>query len=498
MFFFKFFPIIKDKNGKKADDNSSEKMPAFYCEEVDEVYKMEKNMILHNARKIGVKPFLIFVLVLLFLIPLFMVQDLVGDRNRYHTTAIDSILEPKGGEPVIEGFAIALPHTKTKIVEKDSFKYYENETFYVIASPETWNAETNVKTQYLTRGIFKVPVFQTDIVSKCVFSPFDLKEFNINENDANFDKCILMLGIANKKNLTRAPDVFINGKKLKSLSSTVESASPFSHAVFYRIPAPLSKNGFTLDATVHIQGGAALHFVPFAESTSISISSPWKTPAFKGSWLPTERSVSKEGFSAHYEIAGLSTIFPKMWNSENQTVKQNGTDPVYNRNEYRSGLKTNTAQSFFVEFLTSVDNYQKTERSIKYAILFLIIPFLALFIFEIFSGEKIHPVQYCLIGLADVIFYVLLLSLSEHLGFGLSYFISATAVCILGFFYATAIFKGIKWGALFLLVHTISYLFLLGTLQAEDFALLIGSIGLFFIIALLMALTHRVNWYGEN
>lgn len=463
---------------------------------------MEKDIVLNEAKKIGVKPLFIFVLVLLFLIPLFMLKSLVRDRKRYQQTAVASILEPKGGEPHIEGFALALPYTETKTVENNSReRYNETKTFYIIATPETWNAKANVEIQSLTRGIFKVPVFQTDIISHCVFSPFDLKEFNIPEHAIQFDECVLMLGIANKKNLTRAPDVFIDGKKITALSSTVEAASPFSNAIFYRIPSALLKNGFSLESQVHIQGGAALHFMPFAESNVFEISSTWKTPAFKGSWLPNERTISNEGFSARYEIAGLSTPFPRMWNTAKQENKAIAPDSFNDRiyDEYASyEPNVHASESFFVEFLTSVDNYQKTERSVKYAILFLIIPFLAIFIFEIFSGEKIHPVQYCLIGLADIVFYALLLSLSEHFSFEASYFIGATAVCILVFFYASAIFKKIKWGAFFLLVHAISYLFLFGTLQAEDFALLIGSIGLFFVVALLMVLTHRVNWYGEN
>lgn len=106
-------------------------------------------------------------------------------------------------------------------------------------------------------------------------------------------------------------------------------------------------------------------------------------------------------------------------------------------------------ESVTVEFITPVDNYQKTMRSVKYAVLFLLIPFLAIFIFEIFTRTRIHPVQYCLIGLADVLFYLLLLAISEHLPFTLTYWISAAAVCLTPLGYAAAIFHRLKWGALF-------------------------------------------------
>ena len=116
----------------------------------------------------------------------------------------------------------------------------------------------------------------------------------------------------------------------------------------------------------------------------------------------------------------------------------------------------------------------------------------------IFAGTKIHPVQYCLIGSADVIFYLLLLAISEHIPFDITYFICALAVSIATFFYASAIFKKIKWGGLVSLVQLISYIFLYGTLQAEDYALLIGSLGLFGVLLLLMFITRKIDWYKLN
>ena len=142
-----------------------------------------------------------------------------------------------------------------------------------------------------------------------------------------------------------------------------------------------------------------------------------------------------------------------------------------------------------------VDAYKKTERSVKYALLFLIIPFIALLISEIFSKIRIHPVQYCLIGFADIIFYLLLLSISEHLSFDSTYLICAICVSLSTLFYASAIFRQIKWGGLLSSVQFISYIFLYGTLQAEDYALLIGSIGLFIVLVLLMFITRKIDWY---
>ena len=132
----------------------------------------------------------------------------------------------------------------------------------------------------------------------------------------------------------------------------------------------------------------------------------------------------------------------------------------------------------------------------KYGILFLLVPFIALFLCELFLKIKVHPIQYCLIGIADILFYLLLLSISEHLSFWTSYFISAAAVCVSTLFYTSGVFKNFKWGLILSGIQLISYIFLFGTLQAEDYALLIGSIGLFVVVVLLMALTRKIDWYA--
>ena len=226
-----------------------------------------------------------------------------------------------------------------------------------------------------------------------------------------------------------------------------------------------------------IQGGNKLRITPIARNTNIEINSNWTSPSFKGGWLPTERELTDKGFNAKWCIAGLSTIYPKIWITENTVLK--------------------IPEQIIIDFKTSVDNYKKTERSIKYAILFLIIPFITIFITEIFTQIKIHPIQYCLIGLADVIFYLLLLSISEHLSFSLTYWIASIAVSLLMLFYSSTIFKKIKWGIIMSCTQFISYIFLFGTLQAEDYALLIGSLGLFFVLCALMILTRKIDWYSD-
>lgn len=461
---------------------------------------MDKNKLLNSAEKIGVKPFIILVLVLLFLIPLHMLDSLVDDRKSYQKDAVRSILEPKGDAPVIEGFVIAVPFKKTVDVWENGVKRSERKTNYIVCVPETWNMRFSAKPEYLTRGIFKAPVFSGTVHSDGGFSAVDYSYNKIDERDIVWDECVLMLGISNKKNLTKLPVITANGTPLEMSLMSPENASPFSNTVFYNVPAEYCKKGVSFTAETEIQGGRYFAAMPIAADNTFSVESTWPTPGFTGGWLPTERSISDAGFSAVWNIAGLSTAFPKEWiASEKKDAPVSSVRKYNEKYGYDSYDRDgDAAETIQIDFVTPVDNYQKTERSIKYALLFLIIPFITIFIFEIFTHVKIHPVQYCLIGLADVIFYLLLLSVSEHISFGATYWISSAAVSFLLLFYAAAIFKKPKWGACFALVQMVSYIFLFGTLQAEDYALLIGSLGLFFVVTLLMVLTRKIDWYAAQ
>ena len=445
-----------------------------------------RRQLVQAMDRLGAKPFIILVLVLLFLIPINMIQSLVEDREHYRDMAIVSVLIPKGGEPVLEGVLMAVPYTHTflqEYIDSDNRKQVQQQTTtrYLFSVPQTMDFSTKVDPEYLTRGIFDVPVFDCTAAFSGNFSSAAYQHLKIDENAIHWDEAVLLFGISNKKSLTSLPVVTVDGTTLEQ-SFTEPVASPFYNTLYYDLPADFARNGFSYQIDAGIQGGESISIVPMATDNNFSMESTWSTPGFSGGWLPTNRELGEEGFSASWSIPGLSTTYPKVW-------------VVAEDYQYDSMSRPGT-EYVTVSFVTPVDNYQKTSRSVKYAVLFLIIPFLTIFIFEIFTRVRIHPIQYCLIGLADVVFYLLLLSVSEHLEFRLTYWISSAAVSFLTLFYAAAIFGRLKWGLLFAAVQFISYIFLFGTLQAEDYALLIGTLGLFFVVVVLMVLTRRIDWYS--
>jgi len=219
-------------------------------------------------------------------------------------------------------------------------------------------------------------------------------------------------------------------------------------------------------------------FLPLAGETDVFISSDWVAPSYQGNYLPSEQSLNENGFEAMWQISNLSRGIPLFWIGE---LMDDGN--FYN--------------SFFgVDFLKVLDRYGKNERAVKYTILFIIIPFLTLFLFEVFWKMGIHPVQYLLAGTGNVIFYLLLLSLSEHMNYNLAYLIGALAVTSMMFLYSCSLVKEVKKALYMIPVMVLSYLYLFITLQSEDWALLIGSVGAFLIIGVIMFITRNVDWYG--
>lgn len=445
-----------------------------------------KKIPFFSDRGMGAKAVIICVLVLLFLIPLQLVKSLVRDRERYRDEAVRSVLEPLGGQPVLEGFCVAVPYETAEEIEKrDGTVVRQTVRRWIALFPKSHDMKADVAPYTLTRGIFEVPAFSCTAVSSGEFPSALPAAEKAQASSVLWQESLFCIGISNKKNITAPPIVRADGMEL-ALSAEPVHIPKFSSALFFRLPGQSAKNGFSFSVTQELQGGKSLSVCPVAQANTFSVSSSWKSPSFHGGWLPTSRSISGEGFSAEWKIPGFSTAVPEALY---------GAD--FSADDWMA--KTSSPpEAVSVSFVMPVDSYQKIMRSIKYAVLFLMIPFIALFVLEIFTAVRVHPVQYALIGLADVIFYLLLLAVSEHLPFFATYCLSTAVVCLLTLFYAAAIFRQKKWGALFSSIQLILYIFLFGTLQTEDYALLIGTLGLLATVALLMFLTRKVDWYAEK
>lgn len=446
------------------------------------------------TKTLGFKIIIIVVLGLLLLIPMTFINSVVKDRIRYQNEAISSIIEPVGDSANIQGVVIAIPYLE-KFIDSDT-KEIGYTRKYIFYMPNEYNVTGDVEVTSLSRGIFKAPIFNSKLNITGRFDKYNAEIYNLDENNTIilYDEAMIILGIGNKKNLMKLPNILINqNEELKYYEKNINiDLNMFNNKFLYTISRDSILNGFDFNITMDIQGGNSLIITPLASENTFKISSKWKDPSFTGGFLPTKREVNNNGFNAEWNIASFNTSFTKYWTSDENSNRLNNID---NNQYYNSNQESNNV---LISFLLLNDNYQKTSRSVKYAILFIFIPFFVLFLCEVLSKKRIHPVQYILIGIANAIFYLLLLAISEHINFNISYFLSALMVTALTSIYIGYIIKSPRYTISMVIVESLIYIFLFGILQLTDYALLMGTLGLFAVIALAMYFTRNVDWYGEN
>ncbi|SUW04710.1 cell envelope integrity protein CreD [Brachyspira pilosicoli] len=446
------------------------------------------------TKTLGFKIIIIVVLGLLLLIPMTFINSVVKDRIRYQNEAISSIIEPVGDSANIQGVVIAIPYLE-KFIDSDT-KEIGYTRKYIFYMPNEYNVTGDVEVTSLSRGIFKAPIFNSKLNITGRFDKYNAEIYNLDENNTIilYDEAMIILGIGNKKNLMKLPNILINqNEELKYYEKNINiDLNMFNNKFLYTISRDSILNGFDFNITMDIQGGNSLIITPLASENTFKISSKWKDPSFTGGFLPTKREVNNNGFNAEWNIASFNTSFTKYWTSDENSNRFNNID---NNQYYTSNQESNNV---LISFLLLNDNYQKTSRSVKYAILFIFIPFFVLFLCEVLSKKRIHPVQYILIGIANAIFYLLLLAISEHINFNISYFLSALMVTALTSIYIGYIIKSPRYTISMAIVESLIYIFLFGILQLTDYALLMGTLGLFAVIALAMYFTRNVDWYGEN
>jgi inner membrane protein len=273
--------------------------------------------------------------------------------------------------------------------------------------------------------------------------------------------------------------------KLNEKTLTVEPGSRISDLVYSGVTVdfPDIENLFKQNAdfqfSLDLQGSKDLSFIPIGSTTEVEIASSWESPSFSGNFLPDSREVTTDGFKASWLILQLNRNFPQSWIGDDLSKKME-------------------AASFGVDLILPLDDYQKSMRSVKYAIMTITLTFLIFFLVEILNKRKIHPFQYTLVGLALCLFYVLLVSISEHSNFNFAYGISTLGIVSMVALYSLSIFKRRKLTVILITTLTGIYGFLFVTLQLSEYALLMGSLGLALILGATMYFTRNINWYKLN
>ncbi|HSB36483.1 MAG TPA: cell envelope integrity protein CreD, partial [Thermoanaerobaculia bacterium] len=346
--------------------------------------------------------------------------------------------------------------------------------------PSALKVDGTLATERRRRGLFEAVLYRAQLTLSGTFAPPDLKALGIRPEDVLWEKATLSAGVSDARGVKDASRLLWAEQPISLGPGTAERgvAKPGVSAAVPLSPDASEPTPFTLSLT--LAGSESLFVAPAGAVTTVRLSSPWPTPGFGGAFLPDSRDVSAAGFTAAWAVSALGRGTAQEWRSDGGTAGLR-----------REGLEKS---AFGVTLVVPADGYQQTTRALKYGILFIALTYLAFFLFEVFGGTRTHPLQLLFVGLALALFYLLLLSLSEHTGFARAYLVAATATvaCVGG--YAAAIL-GARGRAAALaagLLGLYGTLFVL--LSLEDYALLLGSIVLFAILASVMYLTRHVDW----
>ena len=406
-------------------------------------------------------------LILVLLIPSKMTDSLIKERETTYDSATVEVGSKWGKMQTIAGPILSVPYNDT-VLEKVKYVHF---------LPEKLLINGEIIPERRNRGIYEVVVYNSKLKFEGVFIPPNFSGLNLNEKDFIWEDAFLSIGITDLRGIQEKIELNWNKKKFL-FSPGMESKDIIKSGVSVNVPldtTALKESNYKFTFDLNINGSSELNFMPLGKETDVEISSTWNNPGFDGAFLPDKREISTDGFTAVWKVLHLNRTYPQQWKGSFYKI-------------YDS--------KFGVRLLFPVNEYQKIMRSSKYAILFILLTFLIFFFVEVINKKRIHPLKYLLVGLGLIIFYTLLLSLTEHINFKFAYLISSVSIILLITFYSKS-FLSKFLTFLTGIILTILYLFLYSLLQLQDYALLLGSIGLFVVLAIVMYFSRKID-YGNS
>ncbi|MGH6987377.1 MAG: cell envelope integrity protein CreD [Caulobacteraceae bacterium] len=434
----------------------------------------------------GLKAFVVCALAFLMAIPGILIFGLVADRSQRAEQAVAQVSALRGGAQTVLGPEMIAPYSLP-----DKKGAFSPAGWYVVA-PDQGDVQAVAHNSVLHRGIFDVPVYRVDLALSARFAraptapnlpegariDWSHARFALGFSDLRGSQSDVVANyVGNGKStaldFTPAPDVLLGQPAQNGNGSSTQS--PFG---IVTAPILTGAAGGLVTARLEFTGAQRLSVLPFAKSTNVEISGDWPSPSFDGGFLPTTRTLGKNSFRANWNVPFMA-----------RGLAADGPDSEVT-------LPALESRDLGVSFAPANHPYLNVMRSLKYGVMFVGLVFLTFFVFEALSGRRVHAAQYVLIGLAQMVFYLLLLSFAEYLGFDLAYLIAAGATVGLIALYAGWVFKGRAFALKALVVFSAVYALSYVLMQLQDFALLVGSTASFIALAAAMYLTRNLDWYG--
>ena len=467
---------------------------------------------------IALKLLTIGILLLLLLIPSSMVENLITQRAATRDEATEAIAAQWGGPQLLLGPVLVLPYRTTQTTTEDGKSVTTTNTQYVCVLPDTLASTGQLTPERRHRGIYEAVVYRARLHVQGAFQAPPLADLGVDPASVRWSEAFVALGLSDLKGIRNGLALRWDGQarpfepglpasevlpagSAPSVSTQVNNVVKASQRDAISSEETLSEqnagpaNGLNAlvpitDATaltrrhrfafdIDLNGSNGLLQAPLGRQTTLHLSAPWADPSFIGAFLPIQHTVTGGQFAADWRVFHLNRNYPQHWRTS----------------EVRPNVDAST---FGVRLLVPVNEYQKTMRAAKYALLPLGLTFLVFFFVEVLNRRRIHPFQYLLVGLSLVIFYVLLLALAEHLSFDVAYSLAALTIVGLVTSYVVASLRQLRPALATASVLVLVYSFVFVVLQLQDYALLVGSLGLVAVMATVMYLSRNIDWYAHD
>ena len=433
---------------------------------MENLEKVKNNLF----NSVGLKLALIAFLSLLLMIPAFMIMDLIGEREQRSNETINEVTALWGNEqtltaPVLTFQVVTLPKPGQNATGSTSR--------YVHFLPENLKITGNAEPEVRHRGIYRVVTYRSKLHVTGNFLPPDLEALKISKEEISGIDAWIEIGIPDMRGINQNIRIHWGDSVSPVIPGTI-SREIMPSGVHAPVKIDFT-SAVTFSFDVDLNGSSGLNFIPLGKETNVDLTSTWTAPKFKGAFIPDNQKVDKNGFTAHWNILQLNRNYPQQWIDNQYKVDES---------------------SFGVDLITQVDTYQKSMRSAKYAILFIVLTFLVFFFAEIMTSVRIHIFNYLLVGIALCVFYSLLTALAEYIPFTIAYLIAGTVIIGMIAVYAHSLYAKKQVTLTVTMTLAALYIYLFVILQLANYSLIIGNIGLVFILGLVMYFSRKIDWYS--
>jgi len=421
--------------------------------------------------KLVIKGLVISALALLLLIPASFVENLIAERQNRQQEAFAEVSSKWADKQNITGPVLVIPYIRSTTDNSGKQITVKSLCYFL---PDKLTIDATIQPEKRYRGIYEIMLYSSSVKIDGSFSELPLQKLNLVSSDLLWNEAYVCLGITDPKGLKDELQLTWNNSTLSLSPSNINNAifkdgfvSPVS------ISDSDAKTGFTFSSKININGSQQLLVTPVGKQTTLEMRSNWPDPSFTGNQLPDSSAISEKGFTAKWKSLSHTRNFPQAWKEDSYNL---------------------SSAAFGTDLFIAVNGYQKTMRSVKYAILCILLTFTGFFLIETNNKKSVHPIHYALIGFALILFYTLLLSFSEYIGFNGAYAVATAATIGLITWFVKTLLQSMKLSVLLSMVLVLLYSYVFTILQLQDYALLLGSIGLFITLAIVMHYSKKVQW----